>query len=810
MDQVPMYDLNILPIHLSQGRNLPGGVSIQAFSPPRRAARGRSEDILIFSIVFTPEDEIPPDVRQNWINHLGQTFFKNSGSVTSALRSLIETLNLTILERNIRTAQDGVAVTASVTLAAIHRQNLYLTQSGPTHAFVLNHQGIEHHTDASGTDRGLGVSRTPTIRYYQDDLGTGAYFFTTDTPPASWEEPLLFSDHFPSMDQLRRRLLNQAPQNFSAGLVQMLPGEGRINLIRPTSRRTEAERTVRPEQTPTPLAEPMRQPQESGAESAMSERPNPEKESQVSQEESQSPLEGSPEPGDEQTSLAPERESRPVGRRSAPSQPANRPPMSHLRSVSEPATPQSAPSHRVERETGAAARQALEQRKAELEEKGLRGIAAALKWLRTAQERVNAFFKELIAKLSPGESGEPQLSKGNLIFIAVAVPLVVVAIAVGVYLARGRNQQYTHYYQQAQVYAQAAAATDDRAAARSNWNQALVYIEQAESYRSTDETDTLQAQIRTALDLLDGAVRLDYRPALTGTLYSEIVITRIASFGADLYLLDEPGGRVIHAERRSQGYEVDPEFVCSSGSYEGGAIGALVDMVVLPINNPYQAHVLAMDGLGNIAYCAAGMEPVVMALPQPAGSEGEITAITFNSGFLYALNPTVSAIRVYQTTNGQFVDAPTNFFEGNDLAEIPDLGTITDLAANGPELYLLQADGLMIDCTSSGLPNDPVRCENPVSYIDGRAGLEDQPVSLPEADYAALVYTSPPDPSVNILDAASGDIYRFSLRFRLIQRLRPSFGAYQPEEMPATAFTIGIDRVAFLAFGNELYFAYVD
>ncbi|MDY6874064.1 MAG: hypothetical protein SVR81_08890, partial [Chloroflexota bacterium] len=97
-----MYDLNILPIHLSQGRNLPGSISMQAFAPPRRTDRSRSEDILILSIAFSPEDDIPADVRQKWVSHLSQTFFKTSGSVTSALRGLIETLNLTILERNIR------------------------------------------------------------------------------------------------------------------------------------------------------------------------------------------------------------------------------------------------------------------------------------------------------------------------------------------------------------------------------------------------------------------------------------------------------------------------------------------------------------------------------------------------------------------------------------------------------------------------------------------------------------------------------------------------------------------------------------
>ncbi len=485
--------------------------------------------------------------------------------------------------------------------------------------------------------------------------------------------------------------------------------------------------------------------------------------------------------------------------------------MSHLRSVPEPNPEPAAERARAKRDTGAAAREKLNVQTAQIEEKGLKGLAAALGWWRKARERVDTFFKDLIARMNPDETGgAPKLSKGTLIFIAIAVPLIVVAIAVGVYLARGRTQQYTYYYNQAQIYAQAAAANSDPTAARDNWSQALTFVSEAENFKSTDEVVLLKAKVQDALDLLDGAIRLDYRPALIGTLYSEINITRIVSYGADLYLLDEAGGRVIHATRRSQGYEVDPDFACAAGIFEGGAVGDLVDMVSLPINNPYQAHVAGIDVSGNLIYCASGMDPVVIPLPNPAGTAGEITAIAYNSGYLYTLNPAANTIRVYLATNGQFLDPPTEFFDGANMADIPDLNQITDLAANGPELYLLRSDGLTVDCTTSGLADTPVKCENPVSYIDGRTGLEDQPVTMPAAEYTSVLYTSPPDPSVSILDASSGDIYRFSQRFRLYQRLRPAFGENEVADPTATAFTIGIDRVAFLAFGNQIFFAYVD
>jgi hypothetical protein len=97
-----------------------------------------------------------------------------------------------------------------------------------------------------------------------------------------------------------------------------------------------------------------------------------------------------------------------------------------------------------------------------------------------------------------------------------------------------------------------------------------------------------------------------------------------------------------------------------------------------------------------------------------------------------------------------------------------------------------------------------------VNTVDGRPGLEDQPLVMPTAVYSAVLFTDPPDPSVSVLDATNADIYRFSLRFRLNKRLRPSLGNYELENPMPTAFTIAIDRVVFIAFGHQVFFAYVQ
>lgn len=762
-----MYDLNLLQIQLQQGEPLAQVSGFHAAAPPKRPVRSRAEDMLILSLIASGGAEPSQDVLQGWLEKLAQDFYKTSGSVTAALRTLVETLNLTMMEKNLQSSGQGSAVAGALNLAAIHRHNLYLAQSGPAHAFFLTDRGLEHFYDASLSDRGLGFSRTPNIRYYQSGLGTSGYLFMTDTPPESWTEGLLMIGGFPDLSQLRRRLLNQAPSEFRLDLVRMMPGEGQVYAQQPTAPAPQTETAAAQALEASPPAV-----------SSMPDEEVFEAPDESVLEDTQKIRRQSPEP---QEPARPEAVN-PKKEQVRPTQFAGLP-------VSEP----------------------LQQQREQLKEKGLQGLAAFFEWRRGVKARVDAFFKKLLPKASlDSQDGEPKLSKKTMLIVALLVPVVVTAIAAGIYLARGHAMQYDYYYEQAVTHSTNGQTAEDSDEQRSEWQQALTLLDQAESYRVTDESTALREQTQDALDLLDGAVRLEYHPAIIGTFSSDIYITQIVSFGTDLYLFDEAGGRVIHAERTSQGYEVDADFVCSAGSYSTGTVGSLVDITTLPINNTYQAHILAADGVGNVAYCAPDEDPIVQTLPTSSGVTPEVKRITYASGYLYVLDTYADTVRVYLATDGQFLDEPTDFFEGIETGGKPDISQIVDLTVNGQELYLLREDGMLVDCVSSGLSSEPVICENPVTYLDSREGREDQTVTMPESSYDSILYTEPPDPAVNILDATNADIYQFSLQFKLYQRLRPDMGDYEVNSTTATAFTIGIDRIAYLAFGNQVFYAYID
>ena len=802
-----MYDINLLPIKIRQGQQTLASNDFKASAAPRRAARSRSEDLLLLSLFINGDDWFSSEVHQSWLENLMQSFFRTSGSVTSAMRTLIETLNLTLMERNLKSGSNTGPTTAAINLAAVHRRVLYIVQSGLTHAFVLNQSGLAHFYDTSQTDRGLGLSRSPSIRYYQADIGEESYYFTTPDPPATWTEDALFADGFPTLEQLRRRLSNQAPQELRIDLAQILPGEGQVRVQLPDKLSEIVEEKPGSEAVtestggqplPTSEVEDLAafDTREIRAESQKIENLEAETteertlDTEVSDGESEvltpDEVKVEPQPLPEIKKEMKEEIERPEA--------VEKP---------EPAPP-------IEESTKAEKREKLIADPEEIKERSLKGLAAILAGWRSFREKIGTFFKDIFSRWMPVTSdGTPRLSKSTLLIITVLVPLILVGIAAGVYFARGRTIQYQLYFDQAQLTATTAMAADNPNQSREAWYRTMDYLEQAESYKETDEVVQLREQAQDAIDALDGAVRLAYQPAIIGSLYSEIEITSIISYGPDLYMLDSAGGRVIHAERMSQGYEIDPDFVCAAGNYSGGRIESVVDVAALPINNPFQAHILVVDRIGNIAYCAPGQNPVVQTLPTIGGIGGEITRIAYDSNYLYTLIPTSSAILVYRPTNGQFLDIPTNFFEDMNFEDIPNLNLVTDIAVNGPDLYLLQGDGKLVDCTTSSVGGNPVTCENPVTYIDGRPGKEDQVFNMPGSNYSAIQYTTPPDPSLSILDANSGDIYRFSLRFRLYERLRPDMGEFEVESPVATAFTIGIDRVAFLVFGHQVFYAYV-
>ncbi|TAK12254.1 MAG: hypothetical protein EPO32_09175 [Anaerolineae bacterium] len=743
------YDINLLPLNRAEGRDYPSLPGVHVALPPRRTARGRKNDRFIAYLHVESGPALSREQQNNLLNSLERGFYSTAGSATSVLKGLAENLNEALMNRNLRGSEPTVVY---LTLMTARDDMLYMAQCGPSHGFLITRQNIEHLHDPHTSGRGLGVSRTPQVRYFQTELTEGALLLITPRLPATWKSSTIKESAGRPLASAARRYLADAGDNLQAIVLESRRGAGALNLLRAPAVLQGAAEPAPRAADPTPHAAP---PTARAAErpAAQIERP------------SRQPLEV-PEP---------EPLPQPVVRTRPADSVATEVPPTFTRDDEE-ATPRT---------------------------RSMPSLGPAFARVRQAMgplvRRTGSALRAGLSRILPGDELFT-LPTSTMAIIAVVVPVILTTIALVVYLNLGRDQGYQSYLEQAQASALTAAAAEEKDAASAAWQNVIFYLDRAEIYRTTSDTEALRAQAQTALDDLEGLFRLNFSPAIAGTLNPNVRIRQMAVNGTDLYLLDANSGSVLRAWLTGSGYELDPDFSCGPAQYGAYIVGPLVDMAALPINE-FGATVLAMDANGNLLYCIPEEAPLAAPLVPPDSAWGNPVAMSLDNDSLYILDPLTNAVWRYSGEDGQFRNPPRFFFS----AEVPRLDTAIDLTASGDDLFLLHSDGHYTLCVFSLLDESPTRCEDPATYTDSRPGRTSGP-QMEGATFYKLLRTEPPEPSLFFLDPITRSIYHFSMRVNLVRQYRVQTGF--PDGI-ATAFAISPTRAVFLALDNQVYISYL-
>ncbi len=798
-----MFDLNIIPLNYLQGQEQAGYPGLFATATPRHPARGRAGDLLV-TLITSPSEISPqpgafPDQQKltELLELLAKTYYQIPGTVTTALRSVVEVLNQNLLDYNLHQSGNGRQALALLNLAAIHSNQLYLAHCGPTHTFVLSPRSVDHFNDQQLAGRGLGLGRGVSIRYYQAAIESGSALIFCPEPPAVWSTSLLTSSTSLSGDALKRRLVGQLRTNLNAAIIQCSDGNGKITV---NGKAFQSE----------PSALPERQSSQAAITETMQAAP-----SQIVVESQPDSSARTAQPAPKPTDISPQRQeltnatdpgfapARPSSVQDKPipaqtSQTTRRHSLSELtrRPEAQPSRPQREPAPRT-----------VKPPKPRISAWQL--IAPYWKWFRSAQQRLGQLSREAAARILPGAAGnESGPSAPVLAFIAIAVPVVIAAVGLAVYLQKGLNDQYMYYFTQAQAVAQDASLQSDTQAARNDWQSALILLNKAKNFKMTSESSTLQSTIQNALDQIDSVVRLTFQPALVNNLPKTAQIEQIVTTGNDLYLLDGSQGAVMRALLTGRGYEIDLDFKCGPGLAGNLVISPLVEIAPMPIGNPLQATIIAIDQTGNLIYCQPGSSPTAnhSGLVPPGENWGKITAFAMDNNELYVLDPQVNIGMYASDQAGGFDNQPSLFFDSLPAL----LGDVVDMAVNAQDLYLLHKDGHITLCTFSPFGVEATRCTEPTPYSDPRPGHVSSPVTFPGTQFSHIEYTSPPDPSVFLLDPNTATIYHFSLRLNLQRLLRPQpLTGFTLPGGAATAFYISQNRMVFMAFGNQVLLSYL-
>ncbi|HSF82860.1 MAG TPA: hypothetical protein VLA49_16620 [Anaerolineales bacterium] len=762
-------DLNIFPLARQNDQILHELAGLHAAIPPRRPARGRAPDRLILHFSLEGSALVSSEQTKQILESLAQTYYKTPGSVTAAMRTVAEKLNQQLLDRNLREAGSGRQFVGTLSMLVLREDRAYISQSGPVHAFLISKNEVQHIHDPALARRGLGIGRTAPIYYSQVALDVDNILLLSAQAPASWSEGALQGLAAQGADNLHQRIMAISGSNLEAVLIQVRSGPGKVYQLKPKPGTAAVLGTATRDET---ISQPK-------AEEAPAIRISEQAEVEPETSQASSPLAGQIQEAELQPEPAQVQEPAPATqRRFAPS-------------------PASLSAAEVETTTTPAEVRPIP--KANPVSRALARIGAAtLATLGSISTGLRSLFRRMLPDESILAIPGPVMA-----LIAVAIPLVVVSVATVVYFRRGRAAQYEIYYAQAVQAAGYAQGQTDPQARIEAWQSVITYLDQAEIYQQSQDSQILRQNAQRVFDELDLTTRLDFQPAIADGLPEEASIAHITATETELYLLNATTGNVLRAFAVARGYELDPTYQCGPGLPGSQEIGPLVDIHLLSKNSAGEATLLGMDANGYTLQCQPGKPPTFTAMAPPATGWGKPLAFTLSLDGTYVLDPQANAVWIYW--NNDFSQQPQLYF----AEEVPPMADVIDLAVNKNDLFLLHTDGHISQCAFSELEVAPTRCTDPLPYTDSRPGREGQAfASLPA--FSQILATQPPDPSLLILEPERQAIYLFSLRLTFQRQYRPAIqaGSSAAPLPAATAFGTTPDkRVAFMAFGNLLSYA---
>lgn len=769
---------------------------LYAVTPPHRTARGREADSLIIYLSMTGNSPLSPEAHSQLLVQLAQKFYKTSGSLTAALRTIAEGLNLFLLDRNLRSTSMGRQGVGQLLLLSLRGDTLYMAQSGVVEAFLLSQDKTQPLFDLQTSGRGLGLSRSIPIRFVQVKMSADDYLVLSTIAASAWSAELLKYPSQQGIDGLRQQLLDTGRAEFNAVIVQSQAGSGKLRMLRP---RADAAIAPAHPETSQPGAEAISIPATN-----IQSPPLPVEDKRLGIPLNSSPLE-SPIPETTQM-VQPEQtmaHSDSVSPADAPGHDGG--PVQVSTFPTPPVTPPE-PEGSIVTEVNHTKKGHAVQLPSRLTTymASFRAATAPVvqvifqalrKTLQSALRTISAALLRLLKSLLP-DADVLRLPPSAMVFIAIAIPVILAVVGGMVFLKRGRTQQSAVYYQQAVEAAEYAGTLSNPLEQRLAWQNALGKLDLADEYIITSQSKALRAQVTSSLDSLNAVTRLDYQQAIVGGLENGASITRLIATTIDLYLLNATDGSVLHAILTSRGYELDPNFQCgpTNGPIQ---VGPLVDIAELPSGSYENAGLLGMDANGNLLYCVVGGKPYSATLAPPNTGLGEPIAISLDRGDLYVLDPQVNAVWIYR--NMEVTQQPRLFF--GDM--VPPMQDVIDISVYNDDLFLLHADGHATKCTYSGMLESPTRCDDPYPYSDNRPGRLQGPV-IEDTAFNQIYFSSFPERSIYTLDPNSQAIYYFSLLLTLQWQYQPLTPLVKGD---ATAFAINPNRTAFLAIGNNVYYA---
>ncbi|NIS82707.1 MAG: hypothetical protein GTO14_21465 [Anaerolineales bacterium] len=201
----------------------PGTLALVA---PRRAARGRSEDMLLLNISLQGARSPSPGLLDHLAREAADAYFGTPGSVTSALREGAESANDHLADLN--QLEDATDQLQGRMIAGVLRDgDLYIAQCGVGQAILVRPGQVIRLTSEEATHRPLGLSLSPYVRYHHLAVNPGDLLILTTASPPLWSDTTLSGLSSLDPEQAADRLIAASSVDLSGVLTRLVArGEG--------------------------------------------------------------------------------------------------------------------------------------------------------------------------------------------------------------------------------------------------------------------------------------------------------------------------------------------------------------------------------------------------------------------------------------------------------------------------------------------------------------------------------------------------------------------------------------------------------
>ncbi len=818
-----MFDLNILPMNLINGRNLGELPGLQVFSAPKKCEKSRQNDVLILLISTGNLRQYDRDYVA-WGKIISEGYYSARGSFTMGINAAVKKIG-----DHLQKIYPGMMLPNVVLNIAVLRDRiLMIGHTGPANTTIVYADHIDNFSNETSTGFGQGEQN---VRFFQAEIHSGDLILMCPYIPRGWTNEAILDATSESPLNVIRYLLDQAHGNLQGAVIQVKVGYGEI-LYRykpPISTNIALGFEEDLEQKPEKVT----------VNSKMNPKNAPSEETAKLADQPGVLL------GNDQDSQ------RPLFRLRIPFEPLpGFDPLAGIRNENLLNKDESLKSDAVEKglsddftaeaiaainhpEMDTVFHDQPDKGKIELpsvvvetpSEEISDPIQNSSDSMVNEQERLSARDRIAQKKTTHKSSNSktPTIKKKNtknlilLLVFGFLIPISTALIFFFIYSGRGKNEIYRQSLGLAVDTAKVAVQQVDPVLKTISWEKVLEYLDEADQYGISKASRDLRFQSYEELESIEDGKQTVYHYALSSQLPKGTNLIRIESTPQYVYALDQNTGSILRFFIYSNGLSLDDSFHCKPGTYpiyqntgtqssrsdqttqdttgQNLTVKNFADFVILPAGEIGNIVLAAIDSEANLLYCAAdGKNSAVHLGTPPLGWLG-VDGLFYTSDTLFVLDARNESIWKFDFLGKDgFSIKPKSYFG----ASAPSMRDVVDFVVYETYSYLLRNNGMLIFCDYTGY--DPV-----CSYINELKNANGQQIDLSKKHMVQIRMNASPDTSLYLIDEKRQSIVNFTLKLNLIRYVVPDRFSGEGGEKMVTGFSLLNTNNVLWASGSDLY-----